>query len=330
MPFFSIIIPVYNASSYLEKILNDIVDQSFKNFEVILVDDGSEDNSKQVCKNIISKDPRFKYVYQHNKGAYSARNKGIENAIGEYIIFADADDGIKSNALKVIYSSIINEQLRPNIVIFGKNEVKNDGRILTSSSVKSNKSGKLDFELLYELFMNNLIATTWNKAIDRNFLNNIRFEHLLIGEDYQFYLDILEKKPTVKLIPEILYDYYIETENSIFKKYDVDRFETLKRQHVQLIKIAKEIGADKTEIKNISNNNCAYCLDRLVINLFRKENKDSAKEKFNKIKQYNSFFNFSLRNINYPFSKQKKTKLFLANKLNVFKMVILILLYKFK
>ena len=87
----SIIIPIFNAEKYLERMLNSIISQSYKDFEVLMVDDGSTDNSAEICKKIAESDSRFKYFYQDNKGVSCARNTGLSKASGEYIGFVDAD-----------------------------------------------------------------------------------------------------------------------------------------------------------------------------------------------------------------------------------------------
>lgn len=330
MPFFSIIIPVYNASNYLRRLIKSIVLQTFDDYEVIFIDDGSVDGSAQICDAICKSDERFKYFYQSNGGAYAARNNGIERACGKYILFADADDSLKNNMFEEVYQAINVEDNKPDVVFFGKNEVNSNGKTLTSSAISSVKKGRLNYELLYELFVNNLIATTWNKAINKDFLGDISFKKRIIGEDYQFYLDILEKIPRVKIIPEILYNYYIENEDSLFKKYDPDRFDTLCSQHTQLLRIAEKVGSSEVEINRLSNDDNAYCLDRLVMNSFREDNKDSWNTKYKKMKFYSKKFHFNLALVNYPFTKAKKTKLFLARNTNIVKMASLTLLYKVK
>lgn len=104
-PLLSIIIPIYNVEKYLERCLNSIATQTFKDFEVILVNDGSTDQSKFICEGFCEKDSRFKLINQINKGAGAARNNGIQNALGDYICFIDSDDWIEADYLeKIIYS----------------------------------------------------------------------------------------------------------------------------------------------------------------------------------------------------------------------------------
>ena len=102
----SIVIPVYNAEKYLEQCLNSIKNQTYKNFEVILVNDGSIDNSESICKVFVESDTRFRYYLKANGGASSARNLGLDNAQGNYITFIDADDWVDENHLEVLINNI--------------------------------------------------------------------------------------------------------------------------------------------------------------------------------------------------------------------------------
>lgn len=104
-PLLSIIIPVYNVEKYLSRCLQSIVEQTFKEFEVILINDGSKDNSKEICEEFCLHDFRFKLINQENKGAGCARNKGINNAIGKYLCFIDADDWIEPHYLETIINA---------------------------------------------------------------------------------------------------------------------------------------------------------------------------------------------------------------------------------
>lgn len=105
LEFFSIIIPVYNSELYIEKCLNSILKQQFENFEVILIDDGSSDNSAKIIKSF--KDHRIRYYYQKNLGPASARNNGAQRALGKYIIFVDSDDYLSDNALNDLAEAIL-------------------------------------------------------------------------------------------------------------------------------------------------------------------------------------------------------------------------------
>lgn len=102
----SVIIPVYNAEKYLEQCLNSIKNQTYKNFEVIIVNDGSKDNTDSICKKFAQSDSRFRYFSKENGGVSSARNFGLDNANGHYITFIDGDDWVEHNHLEILIKSI--------------------------------------------------------------------------------------------------------------------------------------------------------------------------------------------------------------------------------
>lgn len=102
----SVIVPVYNGEKYIKKCLNDLMNQTYKNYEVIIIDDGSTDNTSEICKLICKKDSRFKYFYQKNSGVSAARNLGLDVLQGEYIVFVDSDDTISVHLLEYLYKGV--------------------------------------------------------------------------------------------------------------------------------------------------------------------------------------------------------------------------------
>ena len=105
----SIIVPIYNVENYLRQCLDSIQNQTYQNFECLLINDGSPDNSADICREYLEKDSRFKYFEKENGGVSSARNLGIECSGGTYITFIDADDWVDSDYLEVLYNALIDE-----------------------------------------------------------------------------------------------------------------------------------------------------------------------------------------------------------------------------
>ena len=106
----SIIVPIYNVENYLRQCLDSIVSQTYQNFECLLINDGSSDNSADICREYIEKDSRFRYFEKENVGVSSARNLGIERSKGQYITFIDSDDWVDSEYLEVLYRALIEEK----------------------------------------------------------------------------------------------------------------------------------------------------------------------------------------------------------------------------
>ena len=106
----SIKVPIYNVENYLRQCLDSIVSQTYQNFECLLINDGSSDNSADICREYIEKDSRFRYFEKENVGVSSARNLGIERSKGQYITFIDSDDWVDSEYLEVLYRALIEEK----------------------------------------------------------------------------------------------------------------------------------------------------------------------------------------------------------------------------
>ena len=121
-PLVSIIIPVYNVELYLSKCIDSILAQSFTDWECILVDDGSKDNSGSICDNYALKDNRIKVIHQNNSGVSVARQVGIDNVCGEYCIHIDPDDWIESNMLEELYNKAKSDDADMVICDYFKNE----------------------------------------------------------------------------------------------------------------------------------------------------------------------------------------------------------------
>ena len=105
----SIIVPIYNVENYLRQCLDSIMGQTYKNFECLLINDGSPDHSADICREYVSKDSRFRYFEKENGGVSSARNLGIEYSKGEYITFIDSDDWVDSDYLEALYTTLLEE-----------------------------------------------------------------------------------------------------------------------------------------------------------------------------------------------------------------------------
>jgi glycosyltransferase involved in cell wall biosynthesis len=210
-PKISVIVPVYNVEQYLIKCIDSILDQDYFNVELILVNDGSQDNSGKICDEYIEKDTRVRVYHKLNQGVSSARNLGLENANGKYIWFVDADDWIERNcitgiicelenndldALQIGYTSVINNILVPFDEKYG---VTTD--ILTPVEYVTPK-----------LFIGAVCGTVFKQNLSAK--NNIRFEeNICLAEDQLFFLTIFKFSKKVKRINSIVY-YYLRHKNS--------------------------------------------------------------------------------------------------------------------
>ena len=120
----SVIIPVYNTESYVRVCLESLVEQTYTNFEVIMIDDGSTDNSGEICQEYTERDSRFHYYRKENGGVSSARNLGIEYSRGNYLTFVDSDDWVEEDYLEVLYNAIIDESAGVSVSTYKRFEME--------------------------------------------------------------------------------------------------------------------------------------------------------------------------------------------------------------
>ena len=219
----SIIIPVYNAEKYLERCLESVINQTYKNLEIILIDDGSKDSSGDICDNYVKIDKRIKVYHKQNGGLSSARNMGLMKAKGSYIYFLDSDDTIDKVCIDEMYNASIDNQC--DIVISPYINIK-EGAEKPYFKTSNSKSMNVKDTLKEMLLSNYFDVSACGKLYKKNIVNNIEFPIGMLCEDngttYKF---IMEAKK-IYYINKPFYKYYINS-NSImtgefnFKKYDL-------------------------------------------------------------------------------------------------------------
>lgn len=243
-PLFTVITPIFNKIKMLEEGLKIIKEQSFKDFELILIDDGSSDNSSEYCDYISVNDSRIKVIHQENRGAGHARNIGIEHAKGVYICFFDIDDKVQNNWLQKIYNLIVDDD-NPDLLIYSYNEINPKYKTNTAFKFndifyKNNDSIKRAYvEELSGIKFNN--GFVWNKVYKREFLkkNKIRFPDLRIQQDEVFNHQVYKKVETLLTSSEILYDYYIYDRGNTRNMYIPDRIEIFRYVRNSFLDLAK-------------------------------------------------------------------------------------------
>lgn len=206
----SVIIPVYNVKNYLEECIKSIINQTYKNFEVIIVDDGSTDGSAKICDYYANLDRRINCIHIENAGVSNARNIGINNSKGDYIAFCDSDDKYSPDFLLEMISTA--ERTKADIVICSY-YYSNNG--INRAITKQKESQFISREELFEkIFINNEIGGfVWNKIFKKSIIDNIRFDtDLKICEDTDFLCSITQKGCKMYYLSKPLY-YYSVREN---------------------------------------------------------------------------------------------------------------------
>lgn len=219
----SVIVPVFNNENYLGKCIDSIIEQSLKEVEIILIDDGSTDNSGIICDKYAEADFRVRVIHKENGGVSSARNKGIELARGEYIAFVDSDDYIESNMLNELYANTICEE--SDLIIcclktFKKNNmITGENKFGISKTIDCKNLTVDDFYILLKTYA---IFQPVCKLYKLQYLRdlNIKFnEDLTFGEDFAFNVEYLKNIEKIYIIDSALYSYR-KNGNSLTTKFN--------------------------------------------------------------------------------------------------------------
>lgn len=221
----SIVIPVYNAEKYLEQCLNSITNQTYKNFEVILVNDGSIDHSESICMDFVKVDTRFKYFTKVNGGASSARNLGLDNAQGKYITFIDADDWVDENHLEVLINNIKenNSDMAVSSIKKFDNVSRFEFRVYSNQEkdlLNYNKLNREEFLVILPKLINasNSYKITVSKLFKKELVTDIRFdESIVYGEDLEFFFKIYNNISSISYVDEVTYVYRLHNESTSSK-----------------------------------------------------------------------------------------------------------------
>lgn len=207
----SIIVPVYNVEEYIQKCVNSIINQTYRNIEIILVNDGSKDKSGEICDKLKQKDNRIKVIHKENGGLSDARNAGLKIANGDYIGFVDSDDYVKEDMFETLYK--LNKEHNADISIVSFYEIYKGKVIGVRDSKKLEELNKI--QAIKELLIDTKIQSyAWNKLFKKELFENIEFPKSKNFEDIATTLLLFEKANKVVLLEEPKY-YYVRRDNSI-------------------------------------------------------------------------------------------------------------------
>ena len=291
-PEISIIVPVYNSEKYLEECIKSILNQTFADFELILIDDGSDDSSGLICDKYAEKDKRIIVVHQENKGICGARNAGLDIARGKYIGFSDSDDYMHSQMYEYLYTAITGSNSDIACCYC---------KLVYDDSYKDEKKIRFDYKEVDKKFMyKNLYSNSgndyqymaiWNKLIDRNLFNNIRFSDE--GNEDLFVNNILlNKAQKIVFIESELYFWRQHMGSVSHRKFndrDLKAIETYLKNYEYLSKYSSIEYADLCLNKwfkvllnkryNSKNSSLELCVKEQVLKQFNKYGKELFKSK---------------------------------------------------
>ena len=293
MKKFSIIIPVYNIEKYIDETINSILSQKYTDFELIVIDDGSKDNSGKICDKY-KKDAKVKIVHQQNAGVSAARNKGLELATGDYILFVDGDDYLEKNAL-----STISENLNDNDMViysFREKYIKKSYQKKVTENIKKENN----YEVIKKVLSNQYGGYIFNKVFKKSIIDKrkIRFDrNIHMCEDMVFVLEYLQFSKDIIFIPDMLYNYRMRKTSAVWQKNE--KYMTIFEAYENIRKLLMKNNLSDEELNyKIA---FSYCL-------LKKTQREIVEKKYN--------FNFKsyIKN-NKSIKKDLKIKLFILKNL---------------
>ncbi len=305
-PFFSIVMPVYGVEPYLRQAIDSIVNQTYQNFEVILVNDASYDNSAEICKEYSEKYENIKFVaHEKNMGLSAARNTGFSYVQGEYVWFMDSDDYVDSDLLEKVYNSLCEN--KAEIAVFGcveeyygKNGEINKSVVMCPQEAYCTNAEEVHKQIL-PLETGTFYGYAWNKFYQVQHIKDcqLTFENIVLIEDIKFNIKFCDDIGKMNILAITPYHYAKRGTNSLTAKFVPEYYE-VHRERVQLIyQQQKKWGTDTENAKNtIANIYVRYIFSALARNcdkragMTHKDRKEWLKEVYND-SLFNELIDFS-------------------------------------
>lgn len=323
----SVIVPIYKVEKYLNTCIDSIINQTYKNLEIILVDDGSPDNCPKICDEYAKKDARIKVIHSENRGVSSARNIGLDNVSGKWVVFIDADDWVDENYIYLLLNQI-DESV--DIICCGYKRVNGNNIEKVNDD---NKTIIYDNIKFIEKLLNvqNGYGFVHTKLIRKSLINNIRFDqNLKVSEDALFNMELARNTKQIKVINKAIYNYRITSESTV-KKYDEGYVEKYyKAMQMCYDYIHNNFENNSEMILNI-NNFIVYHVMLIAVNYcYNPENPNKNKRKLLKDICKIELFNEAIKKSNYEdLSLSRKIMLFtLKNRLYLLASLICIIRQK--
>lgn len=284
---FSFIIPMYNCEHYIKKSIENILNMKRSDYEILLIDDGSKDNTSIVCNKMVQKSRYISYFYQKNSGVSSARNRGLSYAKGKYVIFIDADDTFDFTRMNQLLN-IVKDNYQLDLVVFGISfDYYYRNKLYRRDEIRPPLTGVREREewipKLNDLYSNNSLNPVWNKIIKRELLlkNKVYFkENMFLYEDLEFSLRCMAYCNLVLFQPSIIYHYcQSEEEGNIEKR--------LKRiEHISVVITQIENALKKcvgVPVNQEKENNVKEILLKLYLVLAREKISISNRQEISRV-----------------------------------------------
>ena len=276
----SIIIPVYKVEKFLEKCVNSVLEQTYKNLEIILVDDGSPDNCPALCDELAKKDKRIKVIHKKNGGVSSARNMGLDEAKGKYVCFVDSDDYVEPTYAEDLHDAITKNDVQ--MAVCELFDVYEDKKILAFDLGKNLVFNVDNSNEFFDVFTQTNLSSPVNKMYLKEIANKVKFNtSLKYGEDQIFNFNYYTYINSVAYINKPLYNY-VANSGSFIKSH----LKTITTYHDVLFEHQKQFCETVKNEKLLGLLASQYCFDFIVSLYFikldhgKKESKKYFKECF--------------------------------------------------
>lgn len=291
MSTISVIIPVYNVEAYLPQCLDSIINQTYRDLEIILVNDGSTDGSTKICEEYVARDKRIKVIHKENGGLSDARNAGLKIATGDFISFVDSDDLIALNFYDKMLDQLITHHADIVECNFIKFKKETDVKNVASSNTAISASYTTELSLI-SLMNEQLKQVVWNKLYKAEVIDQLEFPVNKINEDEYWTYRVFGKAQKIVKIPDVLYYYRQQAESIMGTKYSLRRLDglTALEERVEYMKEYFPGLADLAGKKFCFGSMFHY--HQLGINKELDPQKDYRKNIFKKIKGYNRIATF--------------------------------------
>ena len=265
----SVIVPVFNCENTLRTCVNSLLDQDFDDYEIILVDDGSEDDSGAICDDYHNECEKIRVVHKTNGGVSSACNFGIDYARGKYIMFCDADDYAEPDWMKLLYNAV---EVNPDDSVFCS-FYRATARKNRSVSLSA-RGGRIELSKYYMLYTEGFAAPRWNRIYRRDVIgSDLRFdESISVGEDALFNIGYIKRCKHFYYITSPLYHWYDDGDNSLSRAFNAKQYDVIKVLYFPRLEVIDK--KDRQKYYNLS----LYNFYKSIENVFDKRSEMTYEE----------------------------------------------------
>ena len=321
---FSVIVPVYNAKEYLRECIESVLNQTYADFELVLVDDGSKDGSGEICDEYAGKDTRVKVFHEPNMGQLHSREYGIARSSNEWLLFLDADDYLEKTALEVISGKI--GRYACDCVVFGFRKFKGDQTLAVVTEDRKEYPTDSTRELFRTLLFEPVYNAIWRKAVNKSCFDSrdySGFYHLRLAEDRLQSAEIFSNAKKVLFIDDVLYNYRVN-EAGITRNPSLDMLSSLAAEE-EILRIIRQKSIfspdDMIEYRTVVVKNIS---EKVWIIAGLKETRQKRIKAFEKIKQSGLYKDFVLAGRYHKPGAGPKHIFFLLFKHNLYSMIFLL------